>query len=93
MPTGTFTKKTQRQERLAVSRPPSGEPTATPSAPAVASRPKVRPMRSGGSRRATALYVMTTMTDPPVPCTQRAATSRTKLGASAPSREPATNTA
>ena len=54
-PMGTLTKKTHCQESLSVSKPPSGAPTAIPSAPQVASMPMAPPTLAGGRKRETAV--------------------------------------
>jgi hypothetical protein len=85
---GTLTKNTASQPQAAVSTPPSSTPMISPAAPAPPQIATAR-LRSRPSANSvlTSDSVAGNTSAPPSPCTARAASSTSEVGASPPSSE------
>ena len=92
-PSGRFTRKTQRQSANSASRPPSGGPDAAASAAAAPHVPTAAARRPTGYSGRISASETGTVTAAPAPCTTRAATSASQLGATAHAADAATNSA
>ena len=93
IPTGTFTKKIQRQERCERMSPPSGGPAVRPSATTVPTEPSARPRMPGGNAAVTMAGPIAIIALAPSAWTTRAATSPPRPPASPHSADPAVKTA
>ena len=91
-PSGTLTRKTERQPNAVVSRPPSGAPDAVPTADIVASSPMARPIPSLGTVSLTSAMDSATIIAPPRPWRPRAQITTHSDEAVPPSTEAPRNT-
>ena len=90
---GRFAQKTQRQPSHSVMAPPHSGPISAPPSEAAAIAPSPSSRRPRGSSPTTIAIATGTTAPPPTACNARAATSHSKVGATATSALPAMNSA
>ena len=92
MPTGTFTRNTQRQPAVVTRTPPSEGPTAAASPAEPDHKPIARPRRLAGMITGIMASVCGVISAPPTPCSTRAAIRIPADGASAQATDAAPKT-
>jgi hypothetical protein len=90
-PSGRLTRKTQRQSAVSASSPPSAGPVAAASAAEAPHVPTAAARRATGYSGRISASETGTLIAAPAPCTMRAATSASQLGAAAHATDAATN--
>ena len=88
-PIGTLIQKIQCQEMLCTTAPPTSGPSATAEPETPDHTPSAIPRRAAGKASASSVSVSGVTIAAPIPCTARAATSSSVLGASAAAAEAA----
>ena len=88
-PSGTLTRKIQRHDAFATSRPPSGGPTASPTPTMAPNAPSARPRCSNGNACTSSAEPFPESSAAPTPWTTRSTTSASTVGAAPQSPEAA----